>query len=81
MDMEKQEYLEKKQENYLPETLGGSFRNRRICTGKIHNRSQRRLSPAVEVEVGKAFLPGSLVDVRPLKRKLLISKTRHKSLK
>ena len=36
-----------------------------FVTGKIHNRVKGGF--AVEVEVVKAFLPGSLVDVRPLK--------------
>ena len=36
-----------------------------FVTGKIHNRVKGGFS--VEVEVVKAFLPGSLVDVRPLK--------------
>ena len=36
-----------------------------FITGKIHNRVKGGF--AVEVEVVKAFLPGSLVDVRPLK--------------
>ena len=36
-----------------------------FVTGKIHNRVKGGF--AVEVDVVKAFLPGSLVDVRPLK--------------
>ena len=36
-----------------------------FVTGKIHNRVKGGFS--VEVEVVKAFLPGSLVDVRPVK--------------
>jgi|TARA_B100001248_G_scaffold219878_1_gene175531 small subunit ribosomal protein S1 len=36
-----------------------------FVTGKIHNRVKGGF--AVEVEVVKAFLPGSLVDVRPVK--------------
>jgi len=36
-----------------------------FVSGKIHNRVKGGF--AVEVEVVKAFLPGSLVDVRPLK--------------
>ncbi len=36
-----------------------------FVTGKIHNRVKGGFS--VEVDVVKAFLPGSLVDVRPLK--------------
>ena len=36
-----------------------------FVTGKIHNRVKGGF--AVEVEVVKAFLPGALVDVRPLK--------------
>ena len=40
-----------------------------FVTGKIHNRVKGGF--AVEVEVVKAFLPGSLVDVRPLKLSLI----------
>ena len=36
-----------------------------FVTGKIHNRVKGGF--AVEVDVVKAFLPGSLVDVRPVK--------------
>ncbi len=36
-----------------------------FVTGKIHNRVKGGF--AVEIEVVKAFLPGSLVDVRPVK--------------
>ena len=36
-----------------------------FVTGKIHNRVKGGF--AVEIDVVKAFLPGSLVDVRPVK--------------
>ena len=44
-----------------------------FVTGKIHNRVKGGF--AVEVEVVKAFLPGSLVDVRPVKEAADIENT------
>jgi small subunit ribosomal protein S1 len=45
--------------------LEDALQSGEFVTGKIHNRVKGGFS--VEVEVVKAFLPGSLVDVRPVK--------------
>ena len=45
--------------------LEDALKSGEFVTGKIHNRVKGGF--AVEVEVVKAFLPGSLVDVRPVK--------------
>ena len=46
-------------------TLEEALETGEFVTGKIHNRVKGGF--AVEVDVVKAFLPGSLVDVRPVK--------------
>ncbi|MAR94884.1 MAG: 30S ribosomal protein S1 [Gammaproteobacteria bacterium] len=46
-------------------TLEESLKTGEFVTGKIHNRVKGGFS--VEIDVVKAFLPGSLVDVRPVK--------------
>ena len=66
MVMEKQEFQEKKLRKISTwKMLEEALETGEFVTGKIHNRVKGGF--AVEVDVVKAFLPGSLVDVRPVK--------------
>ena len=63
--MEKQGFQEKSSKDFYMENVRGALETGEFVTGKIHNRVKGGF--AVEVDVVKAFLPGSLVDVRPVK--------------
>ena len=61
--MEKQEFPRKGKKNWYLEKLEEALETGEFVEGKVLTRVKGGFS--VEVDVVKAFLPGSLVDIRP----------------